>query len=139
MGLLTVTERFQPIRSIEWVVVVVSIFQGVYVFSPLYRHSLATHGVTPFVAALSGPTLLYVFMGLLALSAIVLGIGLVANNPRLRAHGLFFQGLLRFYNVFTTILFVGFLPVTWIYALTVSIICLVLWAYEAREVKRASP
>ena len=131
---LFISTRFRPVQSIEWVLVVFSFFQGVYVFSPLYRYSVATNGATPFAAALMHPVVIYIFIGLLVISAAILAYGLVKNNPKLRAWGLFGQFLLRFYNVLTTILAVGFLPITWVYAATVVAIVVMLYITERVEI-----
>lgn len=129
------TNPFSPVRAIEWVLVIASLLNGAYVFSPLFKYSVATHGATPFVAAFSNPAFVYVYAGLLVISALLIGWGLWKKKASYRSAGLFGQSLLRFFNVVTTILAAGFFPVSWIYAATLIPICIVLWITERIEVK----
>lgn len=123
------------VRVIEVTIVVFSIIHSVYIFSPLYPQSVVVNGLTPFAAALSLPVLVYVYMSGIFISALVLGAGVYWDKPNLRAMGLFWQFLLRFYNVSTTLLMVGFTPFLWIYHAILVAICMELWLMERLQHK----
>ena len=128
--------NLDAVRNMELVLVVASILQGIYIFTPLYTYSVATNGLSPFVVALMHPAAIFIYMGLLIISAVVIAVGIWKESPRTRASGLFGQILLIFYNVLVTILAAGPLPITWIYAATVICFAIVLWLAERIEVKK---
>lgn len=128
--------RFNPVRDVEWVIIVFSALQAIYIFSPAYAQSIALNGLSPFAAALASQTLVYVFISGILITALMVAWGIYKNRPALRSAGMFGQFLFRLFNVLVTILSIGFLPITWIYAATTSAICVILWVAERIEVKR---
>lgn len=128
--------NYHPVREIEWVIVFTSLIQFIYVVSPLYQHSVAVNGLTPFAAALASPVLLYAYASGLAVSALIISYGIIKKSATVRSNGLFFQFLLRLFNVLTTILAAGFLPLYWIHAVTVMLVTLLLWVHERSQLYR---
>lgn len=125
-----------PIRCIEWVIAVLTLIGSTYVFTPLYAMSVASNGTSALASVLSYPLTVFIFAGILLMASIFVMYGLVRNRPKIRSAGWFLIFLARWYQILATILVAGFLPITWIYPLTISLVVLVLWANARSEVDR---
>ena len=118
---------FDPIRVIEWVVAVCTLISPVYVFSPWYASNSITSppGV---IASITSAKMVYVYAILLLIGAVMLIIGLVKHNLKLRSMGLFTIFTLRFFQTISAVLLVGLFPLSsWIFTFTLVLILVVLW------------
>ena len=133
-----VAEReFVPIRVIEWVVVMFTLFGGFYLFSTLVDID-TTQLVSPLAISLAN-TYVVAFWGcVLFAGAIIVLIGLWKNKPQIKSVGWFTIVLARLFQILTIILAVGFFPLyTWFYAATITVVAIVLWAAARKEIRNA--
>jgi len=124
-----------PIRNIEWVIAICTLLGGLYIFTPLYDLSIARVGMSPFAAALANPISIFLWGAVLLVGAGLVIFGLVKNEPRFKSAGWFTIMLARFFQILTTWLVVGFLPITWIHPFTVFAVILILWAKARRDIE----
>lgn len=127
---------FDPIRLIEISVAIMALIGAVYIFTPLYQFSIRQNGLSPFAASLSHPTVVFAHYSVVLVSSLLILFGLYNRVPQLKSVGWFFLFLSRFFQVLVTILSVGWVPITWIYPLTIALICLILWVNSRLEVLR---
>lgn len=125
---------FNPIRVIEWVVVVCTAFSGLYVFSPFYSQAVQTDGPGALAAALLHPHLIYLYATFILIGAILAAAGIVLKQPRIRSAGWFIILLIRFFQVLLTWIAIAVQPITWIFPFTVMLVVLVLWMAARVEV-----
>jgi hypothetical protein len=125
-----------PVRAIEWIIASFALIGGVYLFTPLYKVSVAQNGTVGLAAMLSNPVMVLVWGGLLALGALLVMIGIVRRLPRFRSVGWFTIFMSRFFQILTTWLTVGLLPVSWLPPLALAMVAVVLWATARADVKR---
>lgn len=127
--------RMEPIRSIEWVIAFFTFVGGLYIFSPLYAISAAQNGPTAMASAFSHPYMI-LFWGIILLGgSVAVMFGLWKKKPHLKSTGWFAIFLARTYQLITTFVVTGFLPITWIYPLTLTVIIIILWAIARYEAK----
>lgn len=140
---MRLTSRFipssiDPIRSIEWVIAVFTFVGGTYLFTPLYQTSVAQNGLSSIAMVMSHPLMVLIWGALLLVSAVLVMVGLWKDLPQLKSAGWFGIIMARIFQLFTTFLVVGFLPITWIYPLTITVVVILLWGFARVEViKRA--
>lgn len=128
--------RFEPIRAIEWVIALFTLLGGAYLFTPIYRHSVAVNGPGVIADILSHPSMVLFWGGVLVIGAILVMIGLVKYKPQLRSAGWFLILLARIFQLLTTFLVSGLLPILWIYLMTLIWVITILWAVARIEVNR---
>jgi hypothetical protein len=130
--------KIQPVQAavtaIEWIVAVCTLVGGAYLFTPLYEYSQSVNGKSSFSIALSHPISIGIWGAMLVLGAAFVIYGLLKNKPQYRSIGLFSIFLARFFQVLTTLLVSGFLPISWIYPFTIMLIVGVLWGLTRIEV-----
>lgn len=142
---MTKTRNFNPVRVIEWVFALFTLAGAGYILNPLYALAVRQNGRGVFAAALSDPIFIIFWSILLFLGAALVIGGLLVNQrlrieyptlrARLRASGWFCIFLARFFQVLTTVLTVGPLPLSpWIHILTLSAIACVLWLNAKAEI-----
>lgn len=124
-----------PIRNIEWVIAICTFLGGLYIFSPLYDLSIARVGMSPFASALSNPASILLWGAVLLVGATLVMIGLYRGAPKLKSVGWFAIFLARFFQILTTWLVVGFLPITWIFPFTILLVVIILWAKARRDTR----
>jgi hypothetical protein len=129
-----VPARFEPVRAIEWVIAICTLMGGLYVFTPLYDISQRTAPVGVIAQIIQSQYSVVIFGILLIASAVLIIIGLKLNKPRLRSSGLFILIMVRTFQIISTFVIQGFLPITWIYPLTITLVCVVLWGWARLEV-----
>lgn len=127
---------FDPIRSIEWVIAIMTIAGGAFVFTPLYTVQTSQVGPSAVATALGHPAMIALFGALLLIGAFLVILGMVTELPHIRSGGWFVILMVRFFQVLTVWLTAGFYPISWIYPFTLALICLVLWAYARGQVMR---
>lgn len=128
------------LRSIEWIVAVCTLVGGIYIFTPLYAVSKASNGASLFASSLGHPLSIFLWGSLLLVGAILVIFGKLTKRPQVKSVGWFSIFLARFFQILTTILVQGFLPLSWIYPFTVMLIVMVLWLRARLEVyQNAAP
>lgn len=132
-----VTGRFRPLRAVEWIVSVCTLIGGVYVFTPIYRLSAQANGPGIIAQAVASPYLVLLFAAFLIIGSVLVIIGLRQLKPQLKSAGWFIIMLTRFFQILTTWLTMGLLPITWIYPFTLLLIIFILWCSARVEVYRA--
>jgi hypothetical protein len=121
------------LRSIEWVIAVFTLVGGLFIFTPVYTIETAAYpGV--FAQALTSPFSIYMFAIILVIGAILAIIGKITHKPQIKSVGWFSIFLARFFQILTTLLVQGFLPVTWLYPLTIMFVVIILWIRARFEV-----
>ncbi len=130
-----VPNSFNHVRTIEWVVSVFTFIGGLYLFTPLYTTSVAQNGLTAMATAFSHPLMVFLWGALLLVGALAVIFGLWKNKPQIKSIGWFSILLARFFQLLTTFMVAGFLPISWIYPLTVTTVVLVLWIVARLEVR----
>ena len=129
-------DSIDPIRAIGWVIAIFTLVGGAYIFTPLYTHSVAKNGLGVVASVFSHPALVFVFGAVLVISSLMVIFGLWKGIPRIKSAGFFGILLTRFFQVLTTFMVSGFLPITWIYPMTIVFILIILWAHARWEVKQ---
>lgn len=124
-----------PIRVIEWVIAVCTAAGGLYLFTPLYTVSVQQNGLSAVAATFAHPLMVLVWGALLLVSALLVLFGLWKKMPQIKSVGWFGIILARFFQILTTFLAVGFLPITWIYPFTIMLVIIVLWGLTRVEVR----
>ena len=127
---------FDPIRLTEITIAFMALIGSLYVFTPLYQISVVKNGLSPFAAALSTPTVVACWAAVILISSLFVLLGLYNRLPQLKSVGFFGLFLSRIFQVSVTILSTGWLPVTWLFPLTIGLICLILWVNARVEVLR---
>jgi|SRR6478735_8232280 len=122
------------VYSIKWVIAVMTLIGGAYLFTPLYEKSQTVNGSTPFADAISNPWSSYIWAGVLVVGSLLVIFGLVRDRPQIRSLGFFMIFLARFFQVLTTWLVVGLFPINWIYPFTLMLITIILWGMARTEV-----
>lgn len=122
------------LRATEWVVSLCTLVGGVYLFSPLYDISQGLEHASAFAMSLVHPAFLALWASILLVGALLVIAGLIINKPQLKSIGWFAMLLARFFQILTTWLAVGLLPIFWIYPFTVMLVMLVLWMNARDEV-----
>jgi hypothetical protein len=128
--------RYDPLNVIEWVVSICTAFGGLYILSPLYDISVSKNGQGAFAAALSSHAIIALWGIIVFAGAILVILGLTTGRPQIKSVGWFSIMLARFFQILTTWLTVGFLPISWIYPFTVMLVICVLWWKTRLEVYR---
>lgn len=131
-----VATRFDPLRIIEWVVALSTAIGGIYVISPLYDISVDLHGLSAFAQALSSTAMISLWGTVLLIGAILAIVGIVTKRDEVKSAGWFALVLARFFQLLTTWLTVGILPISWIHPFTVMMIAVVLWFWARYEVHK---
>ena len=126
------------LRAIEWVIATCTLIGGIYIFTPLRAASAAVNAPTAFASALTSPYSIFVWGLILVIGAIAVMIGKITKRPQYKSFGWFAIFLARFFQILTTILAVGFLPITWIYPFTIMLIVILLWLRARYEVYQAN-
>jgi hypothetical protein len=130
-----VSAAISPLRAIEWAIATMTLVGGLYIFSPLYETSKALHGPSAFVSALSHPYIILFFGAVLVVSSVLVMVGLKTNKPQFKSAGWFAIILCRFFQILTTWIAVGLLPLLWIYPFTLTLVIIILWGCSRAEVR----
>lgn len=116
-----------PLRFVEWIISSAAIVSGLYVMSPLLNYSTATFGAGALAQTIAQPIGIFIFGFLMFASGALIVVGLIRDNKRFRAYGLFANFCCRSYALFGTWLTIGFLPLTWLASLAVLLITIIAY------------
>lgn len=118
--------RVKPMYYIEFVVGVVSVVGGLMILGPAFVTRPPTHFFEVFDVIGSEPAI--AALGMLAiLSGLLTIIGMMGNKLRLRSAGMFLQFMLRLYTLIGVLLVYGLYPLSWLSALTMTLISAIIW------------
>lgn len=126
----------RPLEIIEWVIASFTLIGGIYLFSPIYQISLRQNGLSAVAAAMNHPYVVLFWAAVLIVGAFFVLVGLWRDIPQFKSIGWFSIILARLFQILTTILVIGILPITWIYPLTITCVIVVLWVVARLEVRR---
>lgn len=129
------SRRNEPIRYVEWVIALFTLFGGFYLFTPLYQTSVARNGLGTIALILAHPLMVLLWASLLLVSSFLVIIGLWRDMPQLKSAGWFGIFLARFFQLMATFMIAGFLPLSWIYPATITAVVVVLWGAARIEVR----
>jgi hypothetical protein len=135
-----ITRReYDPLRAIEWVIAVFTFSGGLFIFTPLYQVSKAITGPTALATTLSHPIMILFWGSLLLVGALLVMFGLLKNMPQFKSAGWFSIILARVFQLITTFIVAGPLPITWIYPMTLVSVVIILWIVARVQVYNDSP
>lgn len=132
--MMSLPVSIDPIRSIEWVIALFTFGGGLTLFSPVGNSELFDNGAGLMTVALAHPLMILFWGAFLVVGAILVMYGLWRDIPMLRGIGWFAIIMARIFQVFSTLTVVGFMPLTWIFPLTIALIAVVLWGKARTEV-----
>lgn len=116
-----------PLTIVELIIAISTIVGGVYVLSPLLDISTYLHSASPLVATLGSDIGILLFGLIFLISGILMLVGVIVGNYRLRSIGLFTNFMSRLYVILATFIIQGFLPLTWVSNFTIGVIAIVCY------------
>lgn len=123
--------EFDPLRAIEWVIATCTFLGGLYIFTPLYALSKALGSTSALTQTLSHPAMIFFWGAVLLIGAILVLYGLALDKPQFKSAGWFAIIMARLFQILSTFVVAGLLPITWIYPTTIMLVAGILW-WKAR-------
>lgn len=95
--------------------------------SPLLNYSTVTFGAGALAQTIAHPVGIFIFGFLFFASGALVAVGLIRDNKKWRAYGLFANFICRTYALLGTWLTIGFLPLSWLSTLALLLITIVAY------------
>lgn len=117
-----------PLRYVEWVIAILIIVGGLYLFSPWVDMSMESTSTV--AQALQTKASIYAFAVFYTFPGVAMAYGLVKNKPRVIEVALYFTYIVLLFSAILTLVVNGLFPPRWLTILTVGVIAAILWLRE---------
>lgn len=127
----------RTVKSIEWTVAGATAIGASYslIRFVISGYTVASTGRVPVIETAEAGLL---WSGLLLISSILVALGLITDNQKLKKNGWFIMAACRMLQVIGHIVIMGPVPFTWLYPATLLVIMIILYMHASLTVDRSS-